>query len=283
MARARAIPLDAPFEKVPVTTDWRALADEQPALDGVILVTPPATHLDMARYFVGKGLPVLVEKPLCLDENDAVRFEAQVRAARAIAWVDHTHLFHPAFRALKQHCPPGSIERIVSRGWNRGPVRQDVPMFWDWTPHDVAMILDLLGEEEPGRIVTQDLEGFAAETGREATAALELTFPSGAQTRSVTSNMRSPKTKIFCVKTSTAWYRYNPLELHALTELPVHTLEEDVWEAKGDPLPYEKGEPLEVLLREFCEAIGRHDTGNDSLALGVRVVRILSAAWRSMV
>lgn len=63
--------------------DVDALADGT-ALDGVLLCTPPATHVQLAEYFVRLGVPVLCEKPFAVRPGEARRLIAEADAASVI-------------------------------------------------------------------------------------------------------------------------------------------------------------------------------------------------------
>src|SRR3990172_2252392 len=57
-------------EECLVTPRWREVAENRD-LDGVILATPPAMHLEMALTAIRAGIAVLVEKPMTLSLIDA--------------------------------------------------------------------------------------------------------------------------------------------------------------------------------------------------------------------
>lgn len=54
--------------------DYKQLADVE--LDAVIVATPPATHPEIACFFMERGTPVLCEKPLCTNVADAEKMIA---------------------------------------------------------------------------------------------------------------------------------------------------------------------------------------------------------------
>jgi predicted dehydrogenase len=67
-------------------------------LDGVVLCTPPATHVALAEYFVRLGVPVLCEKPFAVKPGAARRLIAEADAASVIVtmaakfrYVDDVH------------------------------------------------------------------------------------------------------------------------------------------------------------------------------------------------
>lgn len=127
-----------------VVPDWMDLLVAD--LDGVIIATPPTIHGEMLRAFVEAAVPVMVEKPLCLDINEACELRDFVQARGVPVLVDHTQIFHPAYATLKRYATDlGPVAHIFSEGMGFGPFRPDVPVLWDWSPHDISLCLDLMG------------------------------------------------------------------------------------------------------------------------------------------
>jgi len=67
-------------------------------LDGVILCTPPSTHVGLTEFFVRLGVPVLCEKPFAVKPGEARRLIAEADAASVIVtmaakfrYVDDVH------------------------------------------------------------------------------------------------------------------------------------------------------------------------------------------------
>ncbi len=60
--------------------DYKQLADVE--LDAVIVATPPATHAEMACFFMEHNIPVLCEKPLTTNVADAERMIAEAEKAQ---------------------------------------------------------------------------------------------------------------------------------------------------------------------------------------------------------
>ena len=125
--------------KCAISTDWRDVAGARD-LDGVIIATPPDTHFAIASMALSHQIPVLIEKPLTMNLGQAEKL-LHLAGSRAVhVQVDHTHLYHPAFRKLKSLLPQlGSLEVIRGRAGKRGQSRADTPVLWDWGPHDLAM------------------------------------------------------------------------------------------------------------------------------------------------
>ena len=132
--------------KYTAAENWRELLDKKD-IDGAVIATPPATHAEIAIAFLQRGVPVFIEKPMTGSLADALAVEAAVRASGAPVMAGHLHLYSPAYRKTKEFARDiGNIQLIVSRGHNKGPYRSDYSAMWDWAPHDLSMMLDLLGE-----------------------------------------------------------------------------------------------------------------------------------------
>ena len=132
--------------KYTAAENWRELLDKKD-IDGAVIATPPATHAEIATTFLQRGVPVFIEKPMTGNLADALAVEAAARASGAPVMAGHLHLYNPAYRKTKELTGGiGKIRLIISRGHNNGPYRSDYSAMWDWAPHDLSMILDLLGE-----------------------------------------------------------------------------------------------------------------------------------------
>ncbi len=128
-----------------VTPGWREVI-EHPEVMAVLIATPPALHLEMTRHALTCGKPVFLEKPMTMEPQEAREIARLSAETGRPVIIDHIHLFSDAFRSMKEHLPQiGRIRRIRGDAGNKGPVRHDASVLWDWGPHDLAMILDITG------------------------------------------------------------------------------------------------------------------------------------------
>ena len=103
--RAASFAQDFPF---PTTTDIEA-AITDPAVDAVLVLTPPAAHLEVAERCFAAGKHVLVEKPLELTVARGERLvEAGRRAGRRLG-VTLQHRFRPASLRLRELVASGAL------------------------------------------------------------------------------------------------------------------------------------------------------------------------------
>jgi predicted dehydrogenase len=254
-----------------ISADWRHVV-ESGDLEGIIIATPPSLHAEMTIAAVAAGIPVLVEKPLTLGLAEAVTLREQVRTRKGRVMVDHTHLFHPAFEELKRQVAAlGMIREIEAEAGNQGPYREDVPVLWDWGPHDVAMCLDLLGE--PPR----EARGMREELGNRGTAVtetiqLELEFSSGARARIRISNMME-KTRRFSVRCEAGVLVYDDI---ARNKLMLHR------DGRDGPINVSAEPPLSRVVEAFVAGISAGNDTTGSLDLAVNVVAVLERCARTL-
>lgn len=84
---------------VPSThADWSALLDSE--VDAVLVCTPHASHAEIARAALDRGLHVFVEKPLCITVADADAIVAAQEEAGRVVQVGYMKRFDPAYLAL---------------------------------------------------------------------------------------------------------------------------------------------------------------------------------------
>ncbi len=256
-----------------ISTDWRQLI-EAGDLDGVIIAAPPALQSEMMLAAIGRGLPVLAEKPMTLDPD---RAEAVVKAAQSkgsIVLIDHIHLYSAAWETLKLEAQAlGPLRAIATVAGNWGPFRADVPMLWDWGPHDVAMCIDLLGRP-PEKVTARLIESRETEEGPGEALALGLGF-GDVTARAAISNLQTEKTRLF-----TAVFEKGELVYDDTSEekLRLRTDSQD----PGGTFRLGDGTPLERAVLAFRDAIFKKSPDMKDAVMGRDVVRVLAEMDRHL-
>lgn len=117
-------------------------------IQGVVIATPAEKHFGIAREALLAGKHVFVEKPLVLDESEAVALIALAKQNKRILMVGHLMQYHNLFQHLKTLVANGDLGRInyiYSHRLNLGKIRREENALWSFAPHDISMILALAG------------------------------------------------------------------------------------------------------------------------------------------
>lgn len=137
------------FPAVYPVENFEALLDRD-MVDAVVIATPTATHFELASKALEHDLHVFVEKPLAQTSDECRKLVDLASERNRVLFVGHVFL-HSApvlkLRELIQSGELGNINYISSRRLNLGPVRKDVGALFDLAPHDISMMLFLLGQK----------------------------------------------------------------------------------------------------------------------------------------
>src|SRR6185436_5819521 len=93
--------------------------------------------------------------------------------------VGHLLQYHPVFLELKRMVRDGALGRLLhlySSRLNLGRIRREEDVLWSFAPHDISMILSLVGAE-PSSI--QVVAAYHLQKSISDTATLHLSFPRG--------------------------------------------------------------------------------------------------------
>lgn len=123
-------------------------------IDAVIIATPVFTHFPLAMKALESGKHVLLEKPMTDTVENALKLIDKANALNKVLMVDHTFLYTPAVRKMKeliQQDVIGNVRYFDSTRINLGLIQQDVNVLWDLAPHDIS-ILDYLVGDEPASV-----------------------------------------------------------------------------------------------------------------------------------
>lgn len=123
--------------------DWHELLDK---VDAVSIATPTETHCDIACAFLGKGVNVLVEKPIAPTLDEADKMIAAAAGSGATMMIGHLERYNPAMVALRPHVTTPLYFEIhrVSPFPNRS---LDVDVVLDVMIHDLDAVRWLVGKD----------------------------------------------------------------------------------------------------------------------------------------
>lgn len=138
----------ASFPNTRFTDDLdEVLADE--TVRAVAVTTPVPTHGPVAERVIDSGKDCFVEKPLADSIEVARRVHDSAAARQAVLMVGHLLEYHPAVTALRGLLDDGELgdpRYVYSQRLNLGQLRADENALWSLGPHDVAVVLSLVGE-----------------------------------------------------------------------------------------------------------------------------------------
>jgi predicted dehydrogenase len=263
-------------------------------LDAVAIATPVSTHHPLAERCLNAGLHVLVEKPLASTVPEARALLELAALRRRVLMVDHTYLFSNAVRRIKAIVDAGELGELYyvdSVRINLGLFQSDVNVVWDLAPHDLSIVDHVLGRE-PRSISAW---GCAhADSNVEDMAYVNIDFDDRLLANFHVNWLSPVKIRQMIFAGSLKSLIFN--ELNATEPIKVYNRgidlgvgpedrrkilinyrSGDVWSPHIEP-----GEPLQEVVRHFAECIREEKPPLSDGSLGLRVVRLLEAATRSL-
>lgn len=261
--------------------------------DAVVVATPAATHVELAKQAVQSGVPVLVEKPLALTLEDATSIADLSESAGVPCLVGHLLVFHPAVEMLRKMIQTGELGDIFylySQRVNLGQVRPDENALWSFGPHDVSVALYLL-DETPTKVSANGKSYIQPDV--EDVVFLTMEFKSGVTMHAQMSWLDPHKERRLTVvgsKKMVVWDDMEPREKVKVYDKGVDRPPN--YKSYGESLAIREGdifvpkvsntEPLVLELQHFIDVVKGAAPGAASARSGVEVVKVLSAATKSL-
>jgi len=136
------------YPHVEVYNDYTRFLEDA-GLDAVVVATSVRLHHPMCKAALLAGKHVLVEKPMAASSAECDDLEQIARSKGLTIMVGHTFLYSPIVRRIKKIVDDGDvgeIRYISARRLNLGLFQKDINVAWDLAPHDISIILYILGE-----------------------------------------------------------------------------------------------------------------------------------------
>jgi UDP-2-acetamido-3-amino-2,3-dideoxy-glucuronate N-acetyltransferase len=266
----------------------RALSFEQvledPNVDAVAFALPPSQNREMGIRALQAGKHVFVEKPISLSISDAEALCAAADRFDRRLMVGHILQYHPAFIKLKELVRQGRLGQlryITSNRLNFGRIAREEDAFWALAPHDISMILSLVGTD-PKKVSA--VGGYHLQRSIADVTTTHLSFPGGEQAHIFVSWLHPFKEHKLAIVGSEAmavfddgegWDRkllVYPHKVEWKDNAPIST--------KAEPIVIEV-EPKEPLKEECLHFLSCVRTGSRPRTDGREGVRVLKVLERA--
>jgi UDP-2-acetamido-3-amino-2,3-dideoxy-glucuronate N-acetyltransferase len=258
-----------------------------PSIKGVVIAAPAAQHASLVRQALLADKDVLVEKPLALTEADGKMLVQLADQLGRILMIGHILWYHPAVLKLKELIDRGELGRlqyIYSQRLNLGRIRREENILWSFAPHDISVMLGLVGEE-PERVQAQG--GYYLHPQVADVTVTCLTFPSGVAGHIFVSWLHPYKEQRLVVVGDRRMAVFNDLEPQDKLLLYPHSIE---WRDKlpvpnrkdAERVPIDTWEPLREECSHFLKAITYREKPRTDGWEALRVVRVLQQCQEAL-
>lgn len=264
-----------------------------PDLQAVVIATTGPTHYALARQALLAGKDVYVEKPFVLEVEQAVELNEIADKNDRVLMVGHLLEYHPVVQRLRGMIDAGDlgdVYYIYSQRLNLGTVREDENALWNFAPHDISSILYLIGKE-PVDVSARGQDYLQRDV--EDVVFLTLSFEDRTMAHIHVSWLDPHKVRKLTIVGSDKMAVFDDLE--ATEKLRIYdkgaklsqeydTFAEYIGLRFGDiTIPYVKsGEPLRTECLHFIECVTERKRPLSDGQDGLRVVRVLDAAQKSL-
>lgn len=274
------------------------LGDDQ--IQGIALATPADSHYPLAKEVLAAGKGVFVEKPLARSAAECEELIRLAEAAGQVLMVGHTFEYNAAVQYVEECIERrelGEVYYIYSQRLNLGVVRRDVNALWNLAPHDISIALRWL-KQMPVKV---DARGYTyLQEGIEDVVYLNLEFADGVAVHIHVSWLDPGKVRRTTVVGSEKMIVYDDASTEAKIQLFDKGIDRRGIEGSlGDFDSFGKfqliqragdvmipridfGEPLRAECQHFVECLAEGRKPITDGENGLRVVKILEAASRSL-
>jgi predicted dehydrogenase len=280
------------YPQIQITNNYRDLFSMD--LDAVVVATPPATHFRLAADCLEHGLHVLVEKPLALTSSDAEDLIELAERRNLMLMVGNTFEYNSAVQTLKKIIDDGELGQVYyidAVRTNLGLFQPHVNAMWDLAPHDISILLYLLGQDP---VSVSALGKYSIFRNIHDVVYLHLKFPDNVLAHVHVSWLNPCKVRRITVVGSKKMAVYDDVEnLEKIkiydkgVDAPPYTDTFGDFQCSyryGDVVtPYiQFAEPLRAECQHFVDSILNSTQPRSDGWVGLRIVKVLEAASTSL-
>ncbi len=280
------------YPAIQTTTDVNELI-QHPQIDAVVIATPVSSHYTLALAALQAGKHVLVEKPMSATADESRHLIEEAERRGLVLMVDHTFVYTGAVRKIAELVRQGELGDVYyydSTRINLGLFQHDVNVLWDLAVHDLSIIEYVLNKEPRAVSAT----GISHVAGQPENVAYLTIYYDDNLIAHINANWLAPvkvrRTLIGGSKKMIVYDALEPIETLKIYDkgIDLHSTE-DIYRTlisyrTGDMYSpkVEEREALQFEARHFIDCIQHGTRPETDGAAGLRVVKILEAASKSL-
>jgi UDP-2-acetamido-3-amino-2,3-dideoxy-glucuronate N-acetyltransferase len=272
---------------IPTSLDLNAVLHDE-GIDSVAIAAPAKDHFKLVKSSLLAGKDVFVEKPLSLRSSEGLELIELARRNKRILMVGHILEYHPVVQELKrmiQHGDLGKILYVYSSRLNLGKLRTEENILWSFAPHDISVILSLLGEA-PIRASAQGGSYLNAPIVDTTLSTLE--FASGVKAHIFVSWLHPFKEQKLAIIGSEKMAVFDDVQPHDKLVLYSHRINwfdrmPVVEKDSGHVVSVANDEPLRSECEHFLDCVRTRKQPRTDGESALRVLEILEACEQSLV
>jgi len=260
-----------------------------PEVSRVAIAAPAVHHFNLASAALEAGKDVYVEKPLCLNPDDAKALIEIAKKNGRVLMVGHLLQYHAYVEKLNEMVRGGELGKlyyVTSNRLNLGKIRQEENSLWSFAPHDISVILGLAGGL-PDEVVCHG-EQYLTD-GVADTTLTQLKFSSGLRAHVYVSWLNPFKEQKLTVVGSDGMAVFDdtkPWDQKLIVYRKYLTWTEGnfptVNKRDGEAILVEQSEPLKSECQHFIDCCDARNIPRTDGAEGLRVLQVLDAAQKSL-
>jgi predicted dehydrogenase len=293
VSESRLQHLKALYPEIEGVTDYQQFLNGL-GLDAVVIATPVKYHYPLAKASLLAGKHTFIEKPMASSSAECEELIEIAERTGLVLMIDHTFLYSAPVRKIAEIVEAGDIgdiRYINSRRLNLGLFQKDINVAWDLAPHDISIILHILGEFP----VTVNCQGNAHVTPHvEDVTNMSLLFRHKRFATIQSSWLEPRKIREMTIVGTRRMIVYDDLQTHekiriydVRVERPPHydTFAEFHYSYHyGDSyIPHiQQEEPLKMVCQHFVDCIENNTAPVTGGRQGLEMVRILEASSASL-
>lgn len=257
-------------------------------INAIVVATPAVLHYSMAKEALLAGKDVFVEKPLALTVDEGEELVRLAEDKGRVLMVGHLLEYHPAVAKLKELIDRGELGKlqyIYSNRLNLGKFRTEENILWSFAPHDISVILLLLGGETPQEVSAHG--GYYLNENIADVTLTTMTFKDSVRAHIFVSWLHPFKEQRLVIVGDRKMAEFNDTDARDKLRLYGHNIE---WIDRL-PVPRPKDaeiievsseEPLRIECQDFIECMETRQRPRVDGRKGLQVLKILSSCQRSL-